>query len=588
MAWFRGLTTLALSSICSAAIIENIADLTRLKLKFDYIVVGGGTSGAVIANRLSENNDISVLVLEAGGSNANVLDIIVPAFCTIATPQTPQDWNYTTIPQTGLNGRAIAYPRGFVLGGSSSVNYMAYTRGGRDDFDRFARVTGDKGWSWDSLIPYILKNERFGPPADHHNTTGQFDPAVHGFTGINSVSLPGSPTEIDSRVFEATDELSEFPFNLDMNSGNTIGIGWMQATIKDGTRSSSATSYLAPEFINRPNLHVLLNARVTRVLPTGPTSFDTVEFVQRLDGPRSTITAGREVILSAGAIGTPAILLHSGIGNSTTLSALGIKPLHNLPSVGQNLSDHVFLGAAWFVNSTNTSDEAARNATLAAEEFVEWNTTRMGPLVGNPGNQLGWLRIPPNSSVFEQFPDPSAGPTAAHYELLFSNGLGGPPPPTGNFISISSALVSPTSRGYVELDSSDILVPPLINPNFLASDFDMFVLRESLRASARFAAAPAFSNYIIGPFSFNATDTDAELDEFIRANAGTVFHPVGTAAMSAKGANFGVVDPDLLVKGLQKLRIVDLSVLPFIPAAHTQASAYIIAERAADLIKAAR
>ncbi|KAJ6451288.1 hypothetical protein C8R45DRAFT_1042209 [Mycena sanguinolenta] len=373
-----------------------------------------------------------------------------------------------------------------------------------------------------------------------------------------------------------------------MNSGNTIGIGWTQATIKDGARSSSATSYLAPEFINRPNLHVLLNARVTRVLPSGPTSFDTVEFVQSLDGPRYTLTAGSEVILSAGAIGTPAILLHSGIGNSTTLSVLGIKPLHNLPSVGQNLSDHVLLGASWFVNSTNTSDEAARNATLAAEEFVEWNTTRMGPLVDNPGSQLGWLRIPTNSSIFEQFPDPSAGPTAAHYELLFSNGLVGPPPPTGNFMSISSALVSPTSRGYVELDSSDALAPPLINPNFLASDFDMFVLRESLRASARFAAAPVFANYIIGPFSFNATDTDAELDEFIRANAGTVFHPVGTAAMSAKGANFGVVNPDLLVKGLQKLRIVDLSVLPFIPAAHTQASAYIIAERAADLIKAAQ
>ncbi|KAF7343506.1 Pyranose dehydrogenase 1 [Mycena sanguinolenta] len=594
MAWLRVLTALALGAICSGAIIESIADLTKLKLKFDYIVVGGGTSGAVIGNRLTENKDVSVLIVEAGGSNANVLDIIVPAFCTMATPQTPQDWNYTTIPQPGLNGRAIAYPRGFVLGGSSSVNYLIYTRGARDDFDRFARVTGDEGWSWDSLIPYILKNERFGLPADHHNTTNQFDPKVHGFNGINSVSLAGFPSDIDSRVFEATDELSEFPFNLDMNSGNTIGIGWMQATIKDGSRSSSATSYLAPEFVNRPNLHVLLNARVTRVLPTGPTSFDTVEFVQSLDGklkmirPRYTLTAGSEVILSAGSIGTPAILLHSGIGNSTTLSALGIEPLHNLPSVGQNLSDHVFLGASWLVNSTNTTDEAARNATLAAEELAKWNTTRMGPLVDNPGSQLGWLRIPNNSSIFEQFSDPSAGPTAGHFELLLANGIVGPPPPTGNFMSISSALVSPTSRGYVELNSTDPLAAPLINPNFLASDFDMFVLREALRASARFAAAPVFSNYIIAPFSFNATDTDPELDEFIRANAGTVFHPVGTAAMSAKGANFGVVDPDLTVKGLQKLRIVDLSVLPFIPASHTQASAYIIAERAADLIKAAQ
>ncbi|KAJ7346320.1 alcohol oxidase [Mycena albidolilacea] len=586
MVWTRLLAALALGSLCSGVLIENVADLTKLNLTFDYIVVGGGTSGSVIANRLSEDKGISVLLLEAGGSNADVLDITVPRFCLIATPQTPQDWNYTTTPQSGLNGRAIAYPRGFGLGGSSAVNYMIYTRGARDDFDRFARVTGDKGWSWNSLIPYMLKNERFGAPADHHNTTGQFNPAVHGFEGINTVSLGGFPTDIDARVFTATDELAEFPFNLDMNSGDTIGVGWTQATIKDGARSSSATSYLAPEFVNRPNLHVLLNARVTRVLPTGPSAFAMVEFIQALGGPRHSVTAGREVILSAGSVGTPAILLHSGIGDSSSLSSLGIKPLHNLPSVGQNLSDHVLLGASWRVNSTNTLEEAGRNATLLAEELAQWNATRTGPLVNNPASQLGWLRIPPNSSIFKTFPDPSAGPTASHFELLFTNGKLGPPPPTGNFMSIFSALVSPTSRGYVKLNSSDLLVAPIINSNLLGTEFDMFVMREALRASARFAAAPVFANYIIAPDGFNATATDAELDEFIRANSGTVFHPVGTAAMSAKNADFGVVNPDLLVKGLQGLRIVDLSVLPFIPAAHTQAAAYIIAERAADLIKA--
>ncbi|KAJ7186887.1 alcohol oxidase [Mycena filopes] len=582
MAWFSAaLTALALGTLCSGVIIEKVEDLTKLKLKFDYIVVGGGTAGNVIANRLSEDPKVSVLVLEAGGSNENVLDITVPWFCLFATPDTPQDWNYTTTPQPGLNGRAIAYPRGFGLGGSSSVNYLIYTRGARDDFDRFARVTGDQIWSWDNLVPYMFKNERFGPPADHHNTTGQFNPAVHGFTGINTVSLAGSPTDVDHRIFEATDELAEFPFNLDMN----ISLGWTQATIKDGARSSSATSYLAPNFVNRPNLKVLLNAQVTRVLSTtGNTTFRTVEFVQA--GSTYTLTACSELILSAGSVGTPAILLHSGIGNSSALSALGIKPLHNLPSVGQNLSDHVLLGASWLVNSTKTFDEANRNSTLFAEQLEEWNTTRMGPFVDNPGSQLGWLRIPDNSSIFNEFPDPSSGPTAGHFELLFANGKLNPAP-TGNFFSISSALVSPTSRGYVELNSSDPLAAPIINPNLLGTEIDMFIMREALRASARFAAAPVFDNYIIAADSFNATATDAELDVFIRANSGTVFHPVGTCAMSAKGAPFGVVDPDLLVKGLQGLRIVDLSVLPFIPAAHTQASAYIVGERAADLIKAA-
>ncbi|KAJ7195565.1 GMC oxidoreductase-domain-containing protein [Mycena rebaudengoi] len=383
MAWGRFLTVLGLgTTICSAAIVENVAALSKLNLKFDFIVVGGGTAGNVIANRLSENKDHSVLVLEAGGSNANVQDLIIPFDCIRATPNTPQDWNYTTTPQAGLSGRSVVYPRGFVLGGSSSVNYMVYTRGSKEDFDRIARASGDKGWSWDSLIPYMRKNERIGVPPDHHDTKGQFDPAVHGVNGMNTVSLAGFPSDIDSRVIKTTQQLAEFPFNLDMNSGNQLGIGWLQSTIKDGSRSSSATSYLAPQFINRPNLHVLLNARVTRVLKTGTDAFRSVEFVQDLKGgKRFTVTAKNEVILSAGSIGTPNILLHSGIGNSVTLASLGIKPLHNLPSVGQNLSDHPLTGGVWLVNSTKTFDTAVRNATLAAQQLEQWKTTRKGQLV---------------------------------------------------------------------------------------------------------------------------------------------------------------------------------------------------------------
>ncbi|KAJ7282840.1 aryl-alcohol-oxidase from pleurotus Eryingii [Mycena rebaudengoi] len=588
MTWASLLTVVALgTTVCSGAIVENVAALTKLNLKFDFIVVGGGTAGNVVANRLSENKDNSVLVLEAGGSNANVLDIIVPFYVTRATPNTAQDWNYTTTPQAGLGGRSIPYPRGFVLGGSSSVNDMVYTRGSKEDFDRMAQASGDQGWSWDSLIPYMRKNERIGVPPDHHDTKGQFDPAVHGVGGINTVSLAGFPSDIDSRVIKTTQQLAEFPFNLDMNSGNQLGVGWLQSTIKDGSRSSSATSYLAPQYINRPNLHVLLNARVTRILPTNANAFRTVEFVQDLKGKRFTVTAKKEVILSGGSIGTPNILLHSGIGNSTALASLGIKPVHNLPSVGQNLSDHTLLGSAWLVNSTKTFETAARNATLAAQEFVQWNTTRTGPLVDNPLSQIGWLRVPENSSIFDRFPDPAAGPNTSHFELIFSAGLPGPAPPTGNYLGITSAVVSPTARGSVTLNSSDPLAPPLIDPNLLGSEVDMFIMREAIKSSLRFASAPAWTDYIISPVSFNSSSTDEELDAYIRANAGTVFHPTGTAGMSPKGAKYGVVDPDLRVKGLNGLRVVDVSVLPFIPAAHTQASAYIIAERASDLIKMA-
>ncbi|KAJ7346360.1 aryl-alcohol oxidase [Mycena albidolilacea] len=592
MSWILPSVILAVSTLCSGAILENVADLNALNLTFDFIVVGGGTAGNVVANRLSENPNHKILVLEAGGSNTGVLDIIVPSFCREATPNTAQDWNYTTTPQVGLNGRSIAHNRGFVLGGSSSVSksfivehqyYMVYTRGSKEDFNRWAAVTEDDGWSWDNLLPYMTKNEIWSPPADNHNTAGKFDPAVHGFEGITAVSLSGFPTPIDSRIIAATSELEGYPFNLDMNSGNPIGVGWGQLTVKDGERSSSATSYLASQFLGRPNLYVLLNARVTRVLETSG-AVRTVEFVQDLNGEPLTLTATKEVILSAGSIGTPNILLHSGIGNSSTLTTLGIQPVHNLPSVGQNLSDHTLLFLSFLVNSTNTFETAVHNATLAAEEFAQWNTSRTGPLVDNPLSHIGWLRVPNNSPVFEQFGDPSAGPNTPHFELIIANGMIPPPPPEGNFLSVVPVVVSPASRGSVTLNTNDLLADPLINPNHLGSEVDVFIMREAVKSAVRFTTAPAWDDYVLSAVGLNAT-TDAEIDAFVRANAATIYHPVGTASMSPRSAAWGVVDPDLRVKGLTGLRVVDLSVVPFIPAAHTQAAAYIIGERASDLIK---
>ncbi|TFK37485.1 GMC oxidoreductase-domain-containing protein, partial [Crucibulum laeve] len=370
-----------------SAIVERVVDLPGLE--YDFVVIGGGTAGNVIANRLTENAKFSVLVLEAGGSNEGILNVTIPLRCPTLTPNTPFDWNFTTVPQPGLNGRQISYARGHILGGSSSVNFMGYTRGSSADYDRYATITGDPGWSWKRIFPYILKNERWTAPADNHNTTGQFNPAVHGYNGVNSVSLAGFSRPIDRRVIQTTRELPEFLSILIL------------------TRDTSSDSAIHnPQFAtyrSRKNLHVLLHAQVARVLQTGNShgrlSFKTVEFTEGKGGRTVQVRAKKEIVLSAGSIGTPHILLNSGIGDKTALAQVGIKPLVHLPSVGQNLSDHPVVGDQWLVNAgpTDTFEALGRNETYAAEQLELWTTKRSGTLAAGTYNTVGWHRLPENA-----------------------------------------------------------------------------------------------------------------------------------------------------------------------------------------------
>ncbi|KAJ2920935.1 hypothetical protein H1R20_g16160, partial [Candolleomyces eurysporus] len=415
---------------------------------------------------------------------------------------------------------------------------MFYTRGSASDYDRWAEVTGDPGWSWRRILPYFFKNERWVAPADGHNTTGQFDPTVHSRDGMTMVSLPSyNQTATDGRTIEATKQLGqEFKFNLDMNSGNPLGVGSNRVQLK----------------------------------------------------------AKKEVILSAGTIGSCHILLNSGIGNSTELSALGIKPLVSLPSVGKNLTDHPLASVSWRVSSNETFDVLNNSPELQAQALEQWLQNKTGPMTTPGINQVFWLRIPNDSPLWKVYPDPAPGRQSPHIELAMTNSAGFSGL-VGHFVTVGMALPYPLSRGSLTLTSSNPLTPPLIDPNFSSSPFDVRAMLVAIRSTQKFLSAPAWKGYVLEhawPFTEEiitqeGEDGDEAILAILRNVTSTSQHPVGTLAMSAKDAGYGVVDPDLRVKGVVGLRVVDASVMPYIPAAHTQAPVYAIAERAADLIKAA-
>ncbi|KAJ6538131.1 pyranose dehydrogenase [Mycena capillaripes] len=562
---------------------EDVADLPGLH--YDFVIVGGGTAGPVVANRLTENPKVSVLVLEAGVSNEGVLKSEVPFLLNQFLLDAAYSWNYTTTPLPGLNGRSIPYFRAFLLGGCSAHNGMVYTRGAAADFDRYASLTGDAATRND-----FCDSEQWTAPADNHDTTGQFNPHVHGKNGPISVSLSGFAwTEFEKNVMQTTQELpDEFPFNMDVNSGQPLGVSWLQSTIGNGERSTAATGYLASKYIQRPNLNVLLHAQVSKLVDmtkkkkTGKPSFGGVQF--KYGNSLFVARARKEIILSAGSVGSPQILMNSGIGDHTALSAHGIPTVLDLPSVGKNASDHpsVFL-PQWTVNSTGTYDSIRQNATAFAEGLAEWTASRTGPFVDSGlGTHLGMFRVNTTSPAFAPYADPAAGPSAPHIEFIFTPGGFGA---SGNFMTIDVAVVSPVSRGSIALSSSDPFAPPLIDPGFLSSKWDYLALREGVAMAQRFASAPVWSGFLGAMIPDLTVLSEADLENLIRSATGPAFHMVGTAGMSARNAHYGVVDPDFLVKGVLGLSVIDASTVPIVPTAHTQAVTYAFAERGADLLK---
>ncbi|KAJ7653810.1 pyranose dehydrogenase [Mycena rosella] len=570
---------------------DNAADLPGFK--YDFVIVGGGTAGNVLANRLTENPKVSVLLLEAGVSNQGILPSEVPFRLSELFAPSVWNWNYTSTPQTGLLQRTLAVGRAHFLGGCSGHNGMAFTRGAAAEFDHYAQLTGDQGWSWNNLYPYFLKSEKWSPPADGHDTTGQFNPAVHGKSGPISVSLNGYQyPEFSSKVIATTKQSpNDWPFNLDMNSGKPLGVSYLQSSIGNGERSTSATGYLAAQYIQRSNLHVLVNSQVSKLVnstqKSGKLSFGGVQF--QSGNKLYTAQAQKEIILSAGVIGSVQVLQNSGVGPKATLAAAGVPTLLDLPSVGQNVTEHPTFFIVWSVNSTDTQEKVTKNATAFAEAQAQWNTSRTGPFVTSPlGTHVGFKRLPANSSAFAAHGDPQPNPSVPHLEFIFIPGgqLSSTivlPANATNFMSIAVSLRAPISRGSININSNDPFAHPLIDVGLLKEESDVLALKDATAMALNFAAQPAWKGYIEQLITTGLDD--ATIETTIRSIASQSFHISGSNQMSPIGASYGVVDPDFRVKGVSGLSVIDVSTLPLITAAHTQAVTYVFAERGADLIK---